>query len=280
MTPPADSFPLVAPAAPPPSAGRAYPRVTLAILAYNRRDAVRHTLHRMLEDLDYPTDALEPIVVDNASSDGTAEMLSAEFPGVRIIRSPRNVGASAWNLAFAAGTGAFFLILDDDCHLEGNGLARAVAAAEANDADLVSFRVRSGVDPGYHFDEEYATGLLSYWGCAALLSRRAVERLGGYDPNIFIWGNELELTIRLLDAGLRHLTLPDVVAVHMKAPRAPRDYQEFGYRMHHRHMAYVSARFLRWGDLVPVLGHRLLQVAIDVFALDPRVLTALPSVAA
>jgi GT2 family glycosyltransferase len=254
--------------------------VTIAVLAYNRREALRHTLHRMLEDLEYPADQLEPIVVDNASSDGTAEMLAEEFPGVRVIRMERNIGASAWNRALAAGTGDWFLILDDDCHLEGEDLARAVAAAEVNRADLVSFRVRSGIDPSYHFDEEYATGLLSYWGCAAMLSRRAVERLGGYDANIFIWGNELELTMRLLDDGLRHLLLPDVVAVHMKGPRASRDYQEFGYRMHHRHMAYVSVRFLWWRDLAPVLGHRLLQLLIDVFALDRRVLTALPAVVA
>ncbi len=140
--------------------------------------------------------------------------------------------------------------------------------------------MRSGIERDYFFDEEYTTGLLSYWGCAALLSRRAVTRIGGYDPNIFIWGNELELTMRLLDDGLRHLTLPSVIAVHMKGPRVARSYQEWGYRMHHRHMAYVSARFLRWRDLVPVAGHRLLQVAIDVFALDRRAVTALPSIAA
>src|SRR3954466_12029933 len=262
------------PAAEAPAASGPLPRVTLAILAYNRCDAVRDTLRRMLEDLDYPGE-LEPIVVDNASTDGTVDVLAQEFPAVRVIRTERNIGASAWNRALAAGMGDWFLILDDDCHLEGDGLARAVAAAEANGADLVSFRVRSGVDPGYHFDEEYATGLLSYWGCAALLSRRAVERLGGYDPNIFIWGNELELTIRLLDEGLRHLSLPSVVAVHMKPGRPPRLYQEWGYRMHNRHMAYVSARFLRPKDLAPVLGYRLLQLAIDVFALDKRALTAL-----
>ena len=68
--------------------------------------------------------------------------------------------------------------------------------------------MRSGIDRNYFFDQEYSTGLFSYWGCAALLSRRAVTRIGGYDPNIFIWGNELELTMRLLDDGLRHLGLP------------------------------------------------------------------------
>jgi GT2 family glycosyltransferase len=266
----------VAPASVPRIEAGALPRVTLAILAYNRRDALRDTLHRMLEELDYPADRLEPIVVDNASTDGTVEMLAAEFPQARVMRSERNLGAPAWNRAFAAATGDWVLILDDDCHLEPPDLARAVAAAEANDADLVSFRVRSGVEPGYRFDEAYATGLLSYWGCAALLSRRAVEVVGGYDPNIFIWGNELELTMRLLDAGLRHLLLPDVVAVHMKAPPPRGPYDDPKYRMYHRHIAYVAARLLRRRDLVPVVANRVVRVVLDVFAIDRRVIVAGP----
>jgi GT2 family glycosyltransferase len=272
--------PRVVPASPSSPDGDDWPLVTIAILAYNRREPLKHTLHVMLEEIEYPRDALEVIVVDNDSTDGTSDMLSADFPDVQVIKTEKNIGAPAWNRALAAGAGEFFLILDDDCHLEGGDLKRAVAAARANTADLVSFRVRSGVDRSYFFNDEYATGLLSYWGCAALLSRRAVERLGGYDPNIFIWGNELELTLRLLDEGLRHLSMPEVVAVHMKLGREPRTYAEWGYRMHHRHMAYVGARFLRWADLLPVLGFRLAQVGIDVFALDRRVITVLPSIAA
>jgi GT2 family glycosyltransferase len=271
--------PVVRPAIEPRPEPGSLPRVTLAILAYNRRTAVRETLHRMLENLDYPADRLEAIVVDNASTDGTVEMLADEFPAVRVIRMERNIGASAWNHALAAGTGDYRLILDDDCHLEGDALARAVTAAQANGADLVSFSVRSGIDREYFFNDEYATGLLSYWGCAALLSRRAVERLGGYDTNIFIWGNEVELTMRLLDEGLSHLVLPSVVAVHMKLGRPPRAYQEWGYRMHNRNIAYVTARFLRPQDLIPVLAYRLLRLAIDMFALDRRAITALPIVA-
>src|SRR3954451_13295931 len=109
--------PLVMPAVEPPAEPARLPRVTLAILAYNRRDAVCDTLRKMLEDLDYPGE-LEPIVVDNASTDGTHELIAKEFPDVDVIRTERNLGASAWNRALAAGTGDWFLILDDDCYLE------------------------------------------------------------------------------------------------------------------------------------------------------------------
>jgi hypothetical protein len=87
--------------------------------------------------------------------------------------------------------------------------------------------------------------------------------------------------MRLLDAGLRHLVLPDVVAVHMKAPPEPGrgPYPAYAYKTGHRHVTYVAARLLRWRDLLPVMGHRLLRLAADVFAVDRRVLGALPDLA-
>jgi GT2 family glycosyltransferase len=259
----------------------AWPSVTVAVLAYNRRDEVRTTLRKVLDELDYPSEALDVIVVDNASTDGTAEMLAEEFPAVQVIRMPDNVGASAWNRAFAVGRGTWFLVLDDDAHLEGDGLKRAVAAAEATDADLVSFRVRSGPRPDYLFNDEYVTGLLAFWGCAWLISRRAIDRLEGYDPYIFMWGNEAELTARLLDEGFRHLFLADVVAVHMKVPRwQAKTYERRGHELNFRHWAYMAGKLLRPLDAARVLGRLLLTVLLDAVALSPRSLRTVPIVLA
>jgi N-acetylglucosaminyl-diphospho-decaprenol L-rhamnosyltransferase len=263
------------------SAVRQWPNVTVVILAFKRLDRLRETLRHTLDGLDYPREALELIVVDNASENGTPEMLAAEFPEVRVIVLPENVGTSGWNAGLVAGTGAWTLMLDDDGHLAGDDLKRAVSAAEAHAADLVSFRVRSGLDPSFYFYDEYPTGLLSFWGTAVLLTRRAIEATGGFDPNVFIWGNELELTIRLLDAGMRHLHMPEIVAIHMKAPTPPRGEGKFeasAYRMNQRNLSYVSARSLQWRDAVAVLGNRVLRVLLDVHALDRRALDALPQI--
>jgi GT2 family glycosyltransferase len=242
-----------------PDAG--WPAVTVGVLAFNRRDAVRTTLKKLTSELDYPADRLEVVVVDNASGDGTSEMLAAEFPAARVVRLEENVGVSGWNEVLPRGDGEWFLLVDDDCYLEADALKRAVAAAEVNHAALVSFRVRSGVDDTYLFNDEYATGLLSFWGCAGLVSRRALEELQGYDPFIFIWANELDFTMRLLDAGYRHLYLPDVVAIHMKAPN-----QEFSVRadrMNRRHWAYIAAKQMRAPDAVRVVGRMLAALVVD-----------------
>jgi GT2 family glycosyltransferase len=255
------------------------PRVTVVILAYKRLERLRETLTHTLEDLHYPREQLELIVVDNASENGTPEMLAAEFPDVRVIVHPTNLGTSGWNAGLLAGTGKWTLMLDDDGHLEGDTLKTAIAAAEEHQADLVSFRSRSGYDRDFYFDTDLPTGVLSFWGTAALLSRRAIDTTGGFDPNIFIWGNELELTMRILDAGLRHLHLPDHDAIHMKAlPVHGEPLPAKIYATNQRNLAYVTAKSLRWRHLLPALGSRFARVLFDGYALGTGALTALPEV--
>ena len=232
-----------------------WPRITVVFLAYNRREDLRLSLSKTLVELDYEPDRLDVIVVDNASSDGTAEMVRHEFPGVQLIERSWNCGISGWNDGFARATGDYVLALDDDCYLPPDGLRRAIAEARREEADLVSFGVRSAVREEWRFDiDEYRTGLLAFWGCAVLTRRRVLEALGGYDPEIFLWANEVEFLLRFYDRRFRHLYLPEVVAVHAKAPLTPRDpLPERAYRFNSRNFAYVAAKLLRARDAVATL---------------------------
>lgn len=242
------------------------PLVSVVFLAYNRRDALSVSLRRMLDDSGYPAARLEVIVVDNASTDGTAEAVAGEFPQVRVIRSPENLGAPGWNLGFAVARGDYVLILDDDAYLRPGALEAAVRAAQAEDAGLVSFSVVSSFDEQHRLNDDWNTGLLSYWGCAALLSAPALRAVGGYDPDIFIWANEAELTMRLLDAGFRHLYLPDLEAIHMK--EAIVAFEPRRYLVNARHHSYIAGKLLRPVDAVVTVGNIVGQAAIDTVKED------------
>jgi GT2 family glycosyltransferase len=239
------------------------PLVSIVFLVYNRGAELRTSLHEMLERTDYDADRLEVIVVDNASDDGAGDMVEREFPQVRLIRREVNCGVSGWNDGFAVARGDWVLALDDDCYLPGDGLRRAIDAAEENEADLVSFAVRALDNPDYRFNERYRTGLLSYWGCAVLVRRSVLDALGGYDPEIFVWANELEFMLRFFDRGFRHLHLPEVEAVHMK--ETGRHWVEYfgmrSYRINARHFAYVAAKLMRRRD---ALGALVALIAIGV----------------
>jgi GT2 family glycosyltransferase len=253
---------------------RDWPAVSIVFLAYNRREELSKSLDKVLHELDYPADRLEVIVVDNASSDGTAGMVRADFPEVQLIRNAENVGASAWNNGMTTAQGDWRMILDDDCFISGDALKTAVSRAEEAQADLVSFRVMSGVEPGYCFNDEYQTGLITFWGCSAMFSRRAIETEPFYDPQIFIWANEMELTMRLLDRGFRHLYLPEVESIHMKAPSPP--FSERGIRVNHRHFAYIAAKLLQPRDAAAAFGNLVLHSLFAILSLDPRAVLAVP----
>jgi len=252
------------------------PLVSAVILAYNRREALSESIRRMTTESGYPSDRLEVIVVDNASTDGTAAMIRETFPSVRLIESATNLGAPGWNAGFAAARGDYILILDDDAYLEPGVLEVAVRAARQESAGLVSFTVVSSHDTTYRFNDEYNTGLLSYWGCAALVSRAALDELGGYDPNIFIWGNELEFTMRLVDRGYKHLYLPDATAVHMKEPdtsfSVPKTIHNY------RHWSYIAGKLMTPADAVMALASLVACVVLDTFGNDRRMIVGLPQV--
>ena len=236
------------------------PTVTLVFLVFNRREELRESLQRMLRESDYPADRVDAIVVDNGSTDGSGRMVRDEFPAVRLIELEENVGVSGWNAGFAVAQGEFVLVLDDDCYLPPDGLRRAVAAAEEHSADFVSFGVASTRDPEHLFTDESPMGLMSFWGCACLIRRLALDALGGYDPEIFIWDHELEFMVRFFDRGYRHLHEPGIVAQHMKPPLES-GFDERWYRANAHHFAYTAARHLRARDaagaVVAVLAQRV-----------------------
>jgi GT2 family glycosyltransferase len=233
------------------------PSVSIVFLVFNRRDELRESLRRMLRESGYPRGHIEVIVVDNASTDGSAEMVRNEFQEARVIASDRNVGVSGFNLGLAAATGDWVLALDDDCYLSPDGLGRAIAAAGERQADLVSFKVISTEDPSFAFTDSYKTGLFSFWGCAVLMRRQVIEALGGYDPEIFVWANELDFMLRFFDRGFRHLHLPEVVAHHMKAPppvdvpSSDADWRPHFYNC--RHFGYIAAKQLQPRDAAEAL---------------------------
>lgn len=251
-----------------------WPSVSVVILAYNRQEKVCVTLKKTLTSLDYPAHLLEVILVDNASSDDTIQVVRRDFPDVHIVASDKNIGAAGWNLGFEQAQGEYILILDDDCYLEGASLKHAVAAALKHGAALVSFTIRSTQEEAT-FNQRFRTGVLSFWGCAALVRRDAVEALNGYDSYIFLWGNELEFTMRLLDAGMRHLFLPEVEAYHMKAVSPPGAYPYASRRLNTRHHAYIAAKLLRPQHAVRVLL-RLLRRLLLASAKRVTVMGILP----
>jgi glycosyltransferase involved in cell wall biosynthesis len=108
-----------------PDADRA--RLSVIVLTYNRADRVLDTLARLAA----LPDRIEIVAVNNASTDGTAEHIAANFPFVKLVRAPRNLGAAGRNLGVARVQTEYVAFCDDDTWWSPGSLSRAVDVLDA-----------------------------------------------------------------------------------------------------------------------------------------------------
>jgi len=176
------------------------------------------------------------VVVDNASHDGSAELVRRDFPEVLLVVMPHSqYGAcETFNIGFASARSALVAILDDDIVMPPAWLERSTArlAAEPASTAIVSTQVvEPGMPESYRLsktvnEERYMS---TFRGCASLARHAAIAKAGYYDERLFIYGNERDLTCRLLNLGFRVLQYPGVSVFH-KTP--------FGIKLGKRSLYY------------------------------------------
>jgi GT2 family glycosyltransferase len=203
--------------------------VTVVIATQNRAGSLERSLSR-LSALSVPV-----IVVDNASTDGTATMVRDRFPDVALIRRPHNEGAVARNHGVSAARTPFVAFADDDSWWAPDALPRAAALFEAHPR-LGLIAARTLVGPQHRLDPVAAAmaraplgtpddlpgpAVLGFLACASIVRRAAFLDCGGFDPVVFFMGEEARLAYDLHAAGWGLAYCADVVAYHDPGPPAP-----------------------------------------------------------
>ena len=233
-----------------PELGNTRVDLSVIIVNWNTRDILRNCLTSVETHL--PAVAHEIIVVDNASSDGSAEMVAKEFSLVRLIRNVQNVGfARANNQAMRVARGQWFLLLNSDTVLIDDSVGRLFARVR-NEPELGIAHCRLLMPDRrlqystYHFPsirlavlEDFGLyKLLSlarrgkvllgeYWdqseerdvdwvaGSFMLLPRRVFEETGGFSEAYFMYGEDMEWCQRIHDRGWRIRYYPQASIVHL-----------------------------------------------------------------
>ena len=152
------------------------------------------------------------VIVDNASTDGTAEFL-AQRTGLRVIRNPENRAcAAAWNQGFQTVKTKWTVFLNNDVLLTPGWLEQLIAFAEKNGVDIVSPATGEG-DLDYDL-EVYARNFTNKMksvrrrgtaqGPCFMVARAVFEKIGGFDENFRKGGNEdKDFFWRARDAGFK-----------------------------------------------------------------------------
>ncbi|MEJ7559241.1 MAG: glycosyltransferase [Pedobacter sp.] len=187
-------------------------KASFIIVNYNRKVELRTTINNTLTLLQSDLVNYQLIVVDNASLDGSSAMVKSEFPNVTIIENKVNTGAPAWNLGFAIAKGNYFVVLDDDSHLE-SGLDSAFEYLDNNqDIGILALNITGGAFQTGEWNNlsQYA----GFIGCGAIIRRALYEKIGGYADWIFLYTNEYEYGIRCMEAGFKILYFADCTVRH------------------------------------------------------------------
>ena len=203
------------------------------IVSHNRVDTLRGVVARVA---DLPVD--EVIVVDNGSTDGAPELISSWGGKVSLLPLGENIGAAALNRAVKLAQSDLIMILDDDSYplqgaleelveAHGRNPRLGVAGGRVIEVDARGAMTADGTAPG-SFDWFFRPSPdhdgardgfpASFFGqCGCLVRREAFLGVGGCFEPYFFYGEELDLTARLVAAGWEVRYFPDAAFAHQRS---------------------------------------------------------------
>jgi N-acetylglucosaminyl-diphospho-decaprenol L-rhamnosyltransferase len=240
--------------------------LTIVIVSWNVRDLLRHCLRSITDTGYWVLDTQDPafnlqssisniqleiIVVDNASTDGSPEMVRAEFPLVRLVANAENRGfTAANNQGLALGQGRFLLLLNPDTEVVDDALAAMVGYMDDHsDVGALGPQLRypdGSLQPSRRRFPTLATALLEstvlqqWWadnrvlrryymadtpadaiqpvdwvvGACLVVRRQVYEQVGGLDEGFFMYSEELDWCKRIKDAGWAVVYFPTATVLH------------------------------------------------------------------
>jgi N-acetylglucosaminyl-diphospho-decaprenol L-rhamnosyltransferase len=265
------------------------PILSIIIVAYKSRDEIGPclaSLPRVLEGR-----VVEVIVVDNSPGDGTDKLIRTQYPWVDYVAAEKNLGfGRANNLGYARSHGECVLFLNPDTVCPEAALGHGVARVRAERAiGLISPRLvladgamdlacrrsiptlwdgfcrasglagafpRTKFFAGYNLthlpaDGTYEVGAIN--GAFMLARREALERVGLFDENFFMYGDDLDLCIRMKRAGYKIIYDGRGQVTHLKGVSVAKDYDAMALAIfdanrdvYLKHFNPRGSRLVRW----------------------------------
>ena len=196
-------------------------RICAVVVTYNRKELLKRCLDGILTQ-EYPVTYV--LVVNNASTDGTVEMLSQEYPQLEVINLPDNMGgAGGFNAGIkrAAAVDCNLIWVMDDDALPSEGASKALADFYDGKNALInaSLPYENKGEPAATEPVEEEFGI--FVGLA--LPRTLVEKIGYPHADYFIYHEDLEYSLRIRKTGAKILRLPYGPIYHADMKKVPRE---------------------------------------------------------
>lgn len=231
--------------------------LSVIILSYNTKNITSECLSRLWEAVSRCRQKLgneiEVIVVDNASSDGSAEAIRKNHSWVKLIESKNNTGFSGGNnLGLKKATNPYILFLNSDAYAEEDTLIKALeyfqknpncsclgprlvfengklqpsAGNLPNPFNVIAWILGLSLIPfigvltfPFHpkdkgyFEKERKVGWIM--GAFFMVKRQVIEKVGGFDEKIFMYLEEVEFCKRISNGGFQIWYVPEIKIIHL-----------------------------------------------------------------
>ena len=214
------------------------PVISCIVVNWNRRELLRACLDSLTRQ-DYPS--FEVIVVDNGSTDGSPDLVPQALAcaSVRLIRNSDNRGfCAANNQGIVEARGEFVVLLNNDAEAHPQFLSALLRVFEGRpDVGMAAAKIVVWEDPNLidkaghliypdgqnrgrgtgerdHGQFDRVEEVLWPDGCAAMYRKSMLDQIGGFDEDLFAYGDDAELGLRARIAGWKCLYTPDAVVRH------------------------------------------------------------------
>lgn len=226
-------------------------KLSIIIVSWNVRELLRKCLWSIYQDEQSSPDALETIVVDNASADGSGNMVRANFPQVKVLENRENVGFTAGNnQAIIRSQGRYVMLLNPDTEVLGDALTTLMDFMDAHPAvGIVAPKLLNSDGTAQSSRRRFptlatafleSTALQQSWpdnrvlrayymqdqnedeahevdwsvGACLMVRREVIEQVGLLDEGFFMYSEEMDWCYRIKQAGWRIVYLPAAEVMH------------------------------------------------------------------
>lgn len=276
--------------------------LSVIILTYNVRDLTVSCVRSLLADISHSPKNIEVLVADNGSTDDTVEVLRRDFPTVKLILNGTNLGFSRGNNeGLKAAKGRYLLLLNSDTEVYDNALNTLIEFMDAHpeagacgpqllnqDGSLqpsgrelpTLWSVFTGMthlyrlwktdfylERGRDYNKVKRVGEVS--GAALLVRKTVYDQVGGFDPNLFIYYEDVDWCKRIADAGYAIYYVPDAKIMHLwqritrvvseRSYQASQDSLRYYFKKHHNVIAHGIIQLLLAAKEIALMSVNLLR---------------------
>lgn len=276
--------------------------VSIIIVNWNTKEHLRNCIESINQAISGIN--AEVVVVDNASEDGSAEMVQLEFPYVKLIKNRDNLGfAKANNMGIASSIGSYLCLINSDVIVDINCIKQLIQyLMENRNVGMVGPMIRNpdgtvqrscygyptlwnmfsramALDRLFPNSALFGSRMMTYLGydstqsvevlsgCFSCVRREALDSVGGLDETFFMYAEDIDWCKRFRDAGWDVVFYPGAEAIHFGGASSANAPIQFYVEMHKADLQYWEkhhGNLKKYLYMINLYLYHLIRVAANV----------------